>query len=138
MHDTLASGKTIRTLNVIDDFSRETLSITVDTSLPAQRVIREMEKLLEWRGEPEKIRSDSGTEFIAESVRSWREKHNIQREFIHAGKPTQNSLVEQFNITFRRDGIDSYMFDSLPDIIRYADAWAWMYNNERPILPGGN
>jgi len=60
------------------------------------------------------------------------------REFIHAGKPTQNSLVEQFNRTFRRDGIDSYMFDSLPDIIRYADAWAWMYNNERPILPGGN
>ncbi|WP_410528474.1 IS3 family transposase [Sphingobacterium sp. SGR-19] len=35
MHDTLASGKTIRTLNVIDDFSREALSITVDTSLPA-------------------------------------------------------------------------------------------------------
>ena len=50
----------------------------------------------------------------------------------------KNSLVEQFNRTFRRDGIDSYMFDSLPDIIRYADAWAWMYNNERPILPGGN
>ena len=89
MHDTLASGKTIRTLNVIEDFSRETLSITVDTSLPAQRVIRKMEKLLEWRGEPEKIRSDSGTEFIAESVRSWCEKHSIQREFIHAGKPTQ-------------------------------------------------
>ncbi len=79
MHDTLASGKTIRTLNVIEDFSRETLSITVDTSLPAQRVIRKMEKLLEWRGKPEKIRSDSGTEFIAESVRSWCEKHSIRR-----------------------------------------------------------
>lgn len=138
MHDTLASGKTIRTLNVIDHFSRETLSITVDTSLPVQRVIREMEKLLEWRGEPETIRSNNGTEFIAESVRSWCEKRSIQREFIQAGKPTQNSLVEQFNRTFRRDGIDSYMFDSLPDIIRYADAWAWMYNNESPILPGGN
>jgi len=45
MHDTLASGKTIRTLNVIDDFNREALSITVDTSLPAHRVIRELEKL---------------------------------------------------------------------------------------------
>jgi len=42
MHDTLASGKTIRTLNAIDDFSREALSITMDTSLPAQRVIREL------------------------------------------------------------------------------------------------
>jgi putative transposase len=47
MHDTLANGKTIRTLNVIDDFNREALSITVDPSLPAQRVIRELNKLIE-------------------------------------------------------------------------------------------
>src|SRR5690606_41959484 len=71
MHDTLASGKTLRTLNVIDDFSREALSITVDTSLPAQRVIRELEKLLEWRGKPDKIRSDNGPEFVAEAMRGW-------------------------------------------------------------------
>jgi len=49
MHDTLASGKTLRTLNVIDDFNREVLSITVDTSLPSQRVIRELETLVDWR-----------------------------------------------------------------------------------------
>jgi len=47
MHDTLASGKTIRTLNIIDDFNREALSISVDTSLPAQRVVRELENLIE-------------------------------------------------------------------------------------------
>lgn len=78
MHDTLASGKTIRTLNVIDDFSREALSITMDTSLPAQRVIRELEKLLEWRGKPDKIRSDNGPEFVAESMRGWCEQNGIQ------------------------------------------------------------
>jgi len=132
MHDTLASGKTIRTLNVIDDFSREALSITVDTSLPAQRVIRELEKLLEWRGTPEKIRSDNGPEFIAECIRGWCGQHNIQWEFIQPGKPTQNSLIERFNRTLRQDVLDSYMFDSLSDIRKYADAWAWMYNNERP------
>ena len=54
MHDTLASGKTIRTLNIIDDFNREALSISVDTSLPAHRVIRELEKLVQWRGKPER------------------------------------------------------------------------------------
>ncbi|HEY8398445.1 MAG TPA: IS3 family transposase [Flavihumibacter sp.] len=132
MHDTLASGKTIRTLNVIDDFSREALSITVDTSLPAQRVIRELEKLLEWRGKPEKIRSDNGPEFVAEAMRGWCEQNNIQWEFIQPGKPTQNSLIERFNRTFRQDVLDSYMFDSLPEIRKYAEAWAWMYNNERP------
>ena len=50
MHDTLASGKTNTTLNIIDDFNREALSVSVDTSLPAQRVIRELEKLVERRG----------------------------------------------------------------------------------------
>jgi putative transposase len=101
MHDTLASGKTIRTLNVIDDFSREALSITVDTSLPAQRVIRELEKLLEWRGKPDKIRSDNGPEFVAEAMRGWCEQNGIQWEFIQPGKPTQNSLIQRFNRTFR-------------------------------------
>ena len=132
MHDTLANGKTIRTLNVIDDFSREALSITVDTSLPAQRVIRELEKLLEWRGKPEKIRSDNGPEFVAEAMRGWCEKNGIQWEFIQPGKPTQNSLIERFNRTFRQDVLDSYMFDSLQEIRKFAEAWAWMYNNERP------
>ena len=122
----------MRTLNVIVDFSREARSITVDTSLPAQRVIREREKLLEWRGTPEKIRSDNGPEFIAECIRGWCGQHNIQWEFIQPGKPTQNSLIERFNRTFRQDVLDSYMFDSLSDIRKYADAWAWMYNNERP------
>ena len=46
----LAHGKTLRTLNIIDDFNREVLSITVDTSLPSQRVIRGLETLIEWRG----------------------------------------------------------------------------------------
>src|SRR5690606_31908765 len=63
MHDTLAGGKTIRSLNIIDDFSREALSISMDTSLPAHRVIRELEKLVQWRGRPEKTRSDHGTAF---------------------------------------------------------------------------
>src|SRR5690606_31928618 len=117
---------------VIDDFSREALSITVDTSLPAQRVIRELEKLLEWRGKPEKIRSDNGPEFVAEAMRGWCEQNNIQWEFIQPGKPTQNSLIERFNRTFRQDVLDSYMFDSLPEIRKYAEAWAWMYHNERP------
>lgn len=101
MHDTLASGKTIRTLNVIDDFSREALSISVDMS-------------------------------------EWCEKNSIEWEFIQPGKPTQNSLIERFNRTFREDVLDSYMFGNLPEVRKYANAWAWMYNNERPHSALGN
>lgn len=132
MHDTLQNGKTIRTLNVIDDFNREALSIIVDTSLPAQRVIRELDKLLEWRGKPEKIRSDNGPEFIAQAISDWCIKNEIEWTHIQPGKPTQNSLVERFNRTFREDVLDSYMFESLTQARKYANAWVWMYNNERP------
>jgi len=71
-------------------------------------------------------------EFIAEFIRGGCEQHNIQWEFIQSGKPTQNSLIEGFNRTFRQDVLDSYMFDRLANIRKYAGAWAWMYNNERP------
>jgi putative transposase len=132
MHDTLQNGKTIRTLNIIDDFNREALSITVDTSLPAQRVIRELTRLIQWRGKPEKIRSDNGPEFIAQAIGGWCFENGIEWVYIQPGKPTQNSLVERFNRTFREDVLDSYMFEDLSQARKYANAWAWMYNNERP------
>jgi len=132
MHDTLSNGKTIRTLNVIDDFNREALSITIDTSLPAMRVIRELNKLLEWRGKPEKIRSDNGPEFVAEAMSEWCTNLGIEWEYIQPGKPTQNSLIERFNRTFRQDVLNSYMFENLVQMRNYANAWLWMYNNERP------
>jgi putative transposase len=132
MHDTLANGKTLRTLNIINDFNREVLSITVDTSLPSQRVIRELETLAEWRGRPDTIRSDNGPEFISEALSQWCKKSGVEWVFIQPGKPTQNSLIERFNRTFRQDVLDSYMFESLTELGKYSQAWAWMYNKERP------
>ena len=128
----LANGKTLRTLNIIGDFNREVLSITVDTSLPSQRVIRELGTLAEWRGRPDTIRSDNGPEFISEVLSQWCKKSGIEWVFIQSGKPTQNSLIERFNRTFRQDVLDSYMFESLTELRKYSQAWAWMYNNERP------
>lgn len=113
MHDMLANGKTIRTLNVIGGFSREALSISVDKSLPTHRVIRELEKLVEWRGKPEGIHSDNEPEFLAKAMRQWRAENEILWEFIQPGKPTQNSLIERFDRAFRQDVLDA-MFDSLP------------------------
>lgn len=56
----------------------------------------------------------------------------MEWEFIQPGKPTQNSLIERFNRTFRQDILDAYMFENLSEIRKYANAWVWMYNNERP------
>src|SRR5512141_2133557 len=50
MSDILYGGRRFRTLNVLDEGVREGLAIEVDTSLPAERVIRVLEQVVSWRG----------------------------------------------------------------------------------------
>ena len=65
MHAQLVHGRSYRLLNVIDDFNREGLAIEVDFSLPAQRVIRTLDQIIEWRGKPKQIRCDNGPEYVS-------------------------------------------------------------------------
>ena len=65
MQDQLADGRKFRTLNVLDDYNREGLSIEVDFSLPAVRVVRSLNRIIEWRGAPKLIRVDNGPEYIS-------------------------------------------------------------------------
>ncbi len=74
MHDSLADGRSFRTFNVIDDYNREGLGIEVDFSLPAVRVIRALEQIVEWRGKPNSIRCDNGPELISGQLMEWAEK----------------------------------------------------------------
>ena len=71
MCDSLVDGKRFRLLNIIDDYNRESLAIEVDTSLPALRVIRVLERLLENKGKPLSIRVDNGPEFISDRLQLW-------------------------------------------------------------------
>jgi putative transposase len=64
MHDQLHDGRSIRLFNVIDDFSREALAIDIDFSMPAARVVRSLDQVIEWRGKPLKIRCDNGPELV--------------------------------------------------------------------------
>lgn len=97
MHDQLSDGRTFRLFNIIDDFNREGQSIEVDFSLPAVRVIRTLEQIIEWRGKPNKLRSDNGPEFISQELEKWADKHDILHEFIQPGNPQQNAYVERYN-----------------------------------------
>jgi hypothetical protein len=75
MADRLGDGRAFRLLNVLDDFNREGLGIEVDFSLPAERVTRSLDRIIEWRGKPGTIRVDNGPEYISETLRKWAEKH---------------------------------------------------------------
>ena len=71
MHDQLEDGRSIRLLNVIDDFNREVLGIEVDFTLPAHRVIRVLTQIMAWRGKPQMIRCDNGPEYISATLLYW-------------------------------------------------------------------
>jgi putative transposase len=131
VHDGLFEGKTFRAFNIIDDFNREVLSIAIDTSLTSQRVIRELNKLVEWRGRPEQLRVDNGPEFIAQALQDWCGEE-VRLIFIQKGKPHQNGFIERFNRTFRDEVLDVFAFDSLNQARVVTQAWMWIYNNERP------
>ncbi len=132
MADTLSNGVNFRSLNIIDDFNREALLITMDTSLTSKRVIRELDGLIAWRGAPAKIRVDNGPEFIAEALAQWAKERGVEMQFIQPGKPYQNGYMERFNRSFREEVLDAYSFSRLGEAQSMAYAWMWIYNNERP------
>ncbi len=134
MHDQLEDGRSIRLLNVIDDFNREGLTIEVDLSLPADRVVRTLNQIIEWRGKPKAIRCDNGPEYISNKLKSWAEEEHIKLEYIQPGNPQQNAYVERFNRTVRYDWLSHYMFESIHEVQDYATKWLWTYNNERPNM----
>lgn len=103
MIDSLTDGRTLRTFNVLDDYNREGLGIEVDQSLPSARVIKALERIIEWRGKPAAIRCDNGPEYVSQSLVNWANEHQITLMYIQPGKPTQNAYIERFNRTVRHE-----------------------------------
>ncbi len=134
MHDQLADGRFVRLLNVIDDFNREGLEMTIDFSLPAARVIQSLEQIIEWRGKPDSIRCDNGPEYISGALKIWAKTHKIAINYTQPGNPQQNAYVERYNRTVRYDWLQRYDFKSLSEIQDYATRWLWSYNHERPNM----
>lgn len=134
MHDQLADGRRYRLFNVLDDCNREGLCIEVDFSLPAERVIRALDQIIEWRGQPQTLRCDNGPEYISELLKLWAQTRGIRLEFIQPGKPQQNAYIERYNRTVRYDWLAQYLFDSIEEVQEYATRWLWTYNHERPNM----
>jgi putative transposase len=132
MRDALWNGRPFRTFNVLDDGSREALRIEVDFSLPAVRVVRVLEELLEERGSPEEIVIDNGPEFASKELDTWAARRGVRLRFIRPGKPVENCFVESFNGTFRKDCLDAHWFEDLDHARRVIESWRLDYNHDRP------
>jgi putative transposase len=132
IRDTLADGRVIRTLNVVDDFTRECRVIEVDTSLPGLRVARVLERLRLEIGLPKAIVVDNGPEFSGRLLDAWAYQRGVKLQFIEPGKPIQNAFVESFNARFRDECLNEHWFLGLADARERIEAWRQDYNTQRP------
>ncbi len=137
MHDQLSDQRGIRLLNVIDDFNREGLGIEVDFSLPSERVIRTLDRIIEQRGKPKAIRVDNGPEYVSGKLMAWAHEKGININHIQPGKPQQNAYIERFNRTVRYDWLAQELFGTLDEVQKKATDWLWHYNHERPNMALG-
>jgi putative transposase len=111
--DQLSDGRKIRTLTIIDLFTRECLAIEVGFSLRAEHVVAAVNRLEYSRGLPEWIFCDNGSEIAGGRMDLWAYNHKVQMDFNRRGKPTDNATVESFNGKFRKECLNAHWFECL-------------------------
>jgi len=132
VHDELVTERKFRTLNIVDDFSREAIAIEVDFSLPGERVVRVLESLASTRGLPAAITVDNGPEFTSRALDTWAHLRGVKLVFSRPGKPVDNAFVESFNGRFRDECLSTQYFRSLQEARILIEAWRTEYNTVRP------
>jgi putative transposase len=132
LQDALAGGRKVRTLSIEDAYTRELLAIEVDTSLPALRVVRVLEKLRVERGLPVRIVIDNGTEFTSKALDRWAYENKVTLHFITPGRPMENGYIESFHGRFREECLNEHWFLTLDDARETIEDWRTDYNQVRP------
>jgi putative transposase len=132
VHDRLSRGGNLRLLTVVDEFTRECLSIRVERSLKSEDVRQTLDVLFRDYGRPLYLRSDNGSEFIAHCLQSWLADHGTKPLFIEPGSPWQNGKCESFNGKLRDECLNMEWFDTLKEAQVVIEAWRHEYNHFRP------
>lgn len=132
VHDSLWNGRKLRTLNIVDVFTKEALKIAIDTSISGERVVRELNRISDFRGLPKVISIDNGPEFRSKALDKWAYENQVVLDFIRPGKPVDNCFIESFNSRFRIEFLNSHYFDSISEAKVMAEDWRKKYNEFRP------
>lgn len=130
--DSLFHGRKFRALTIVDDFTRESPAIEVDTSLSGLRVSRVLDQLAQTRGLPEIITVDNGPEFASKALDEWAYRNGVKLHFIRPGKPVENCYIESFNGKFRDECLNEHWFSNLQEARKIIEAWRLDYNQYRP------
>lgn len=115
MSDAFTDGRRFRVLAVMDQCSRECLTIMADTSMPGLRVVRELDSLIALHGKTKVIVSDNGPELTCRAVLIWASEHNIDWHYIQPGKLQQNGYTESLNDKIRDECLNEHWFGSITE-----------------------
>ena len=132
VHHQTYDGRAFRMLNVLDEFTRESLAIRVRRKLSSIDVIDVLTDLFILRGIPAWIRSDNGPEFVAEAVRRWVAAVGAKTAFIEPGSPWENGYIESFNARLRDELLNGEIFYTLKEAQVLIESWRCQYNAIRP------
>lgn len=130
--DRTEDGRQLKFLPILDEFTRESLSIEVERSITGDYVVDTLAYLFEVHGAPEFIRSDNGPEFIATAVKDWLEDSGVQTLYIEPGSPWENGYSESFNSRFRDELLDRELFMTLAEAKVLAEQHRVFHNLDRP------
>jgi putative transposase len=132
MIDSLADGRAIKVLSVVDEYTRKCFRIEVDTSINGMRVTRVLSEIAQLEDLPQIIVIDNGPEFISNALDAWAYQRGVKLTFIRPGKPVENAYIESFNGRFRDECLNEHWFLSIEHARRIIEKWRIDYNSERP------
>ncbi|WP_220150133.1 IS3 family transposase [Marinobacter pelagius] len=130
--DSLANGRRIKCLTIVDDFTKECLDIPVAMGISGEQVVRTLDGIAAFRGYPKAVRTDQGPEFTGRALDQWAYQHGVELKLIQPGKPMQNGYVESFNGKFRDECLNEHWFRDLAHAREKISNWRLDYNEQRP------
>jgi transposase InsO family protein len=132
VHHQTHEGRPLRMLTVMDEYSRECLSIDVARRLDGEDVMDRLTQLFVQRGTPAYLRSDNGSEFTSGRIRNWLKQVRVKTLFIEPGSPWENGYIESFNGKLRDELLNLEIFDTLVEARVLIERWRRHYNQIRP------
>lgn len=131
--DVTATGRVIKILHVVDEYSRESLADLVDHSIDADATVACLDKIVGHRGRhPRFIRCDNGPELTANALRDWCRFGGTGTAYINPGSPWQNPWVESYGSRMRDELLAIEVFDTLLEAQVLVADWRAEYNDYRP------
>ena len=135
--DRTDKGSTLKMLTMLDEYTRQCVTIRVERQIRSEQVLATLGQAMTTYGIPQHIRSDNGSEFIAQKIQQWLRENQIKKLYIDPGSSWQNAYIESFLSRFRDECLNREWLLNLPEARVVIGDWRLYYNTERPHSPLG-